>query len=176
MSGTFRSAFWCGVIVVAILVATIWGRPIESESYLFDDVTQQAEKMLRQRFSEGSLSRFAIWPSEYALKQGYELRLSAGVSNNLTEDRRFVINVLPLPTSTASDEVMRGWIHFDATAGTIRSGNTGFKFIAIKPTLPGQHRFLIVACSSKTPITAGNCGPSSPDLWGSPQTLSVTVG
>lgn len=185
--------------IVLLSLALTWLRGmIENIIGITDDLTQQAQSNLRKAFEE-TQSSFAVWPSQYNLKPGKGLRMSAGIENDATDgkDHIFVINVIPV---NADDNVLSAkgctvfgrscklyddlvkWITFDKTTGIIKVNSVGFKFIEIRPSndaVKGTYLFNVIACynqvAGSTPSSAG-CTETSDNLWGgSAQQLIISV-
>ena len=187
--------------IVLLSLALTWLRgTIDQIMGLSDDLTQEAQSTLRDSFRSTS-SSFAVWPSQYSLTPGKELRMSAGIENDATDGQphKFVINVLPASADSnvlsiecgstpfsncdALKDKMTSWATFDTSAGLIQINAVGFKFINVRPSsdaVKGTYIFNVVACYDAT-INMGapqyfQCNAEHENLWGgSAQQVLISV-
>ncbi|MCD6590850.1 MAG: hypothetical protein J7K72_02665 [Candidatus Aenigmarchaeota archaeon] len=171
--------------VVLLSLAITWLRStITGISGLTVDLTQQAQSEIAKTF-QNTQKNFAIWPSRYELHPGSELIMAAGIKNNDEEGRTlyFVINMKLTSTdaNVDEDEVNTEWITVPQVATKIDPAATATRDIAVKvpSNAPqGSYLFDVYACYGTSASEAGNtkdCDINSPNLWSSPQPVTINV-
>jgi hypothetical protein len=181
--------------IVLLSLALTWLRSVMGGiSSLTDDLTQQAQTNLRETFRQ-TTNNFAIWPNQYDLKRGTELRLSAGIENDAAdgEPHLYVINVIP---AAVSDNVcpgghlekcpevvenMKRWLTFFRSVKMVNPNYIDYIPITVRPdenAKKGIYMFHVACCYDKDgiPPVSEKCMPDSENLWGgSASTLLISV-
>ncbi len=195
--------------IVLLTLAITWLQGLIGDiSGLTDDLTQQSQIKIQETFQQSDAA-FAIWPTQYNLQAGKSLKMSAGIKNTDQEGNslKYYINVIPADSSlcqggnnadaqgnpkpfdqcktTKGESVrmmMRSWITFERTAGTVQVGTTAYKSIEVKPAKNAPKAtfiYNIVACilppGSSTTVDPSSCTVTSGNLWGNPESLTIEV-
>jgi hypothetical protein len=181
--------------VVLLSLAILWLQGIiGGVTQITDDLTQQAQSKLQETF-QNTQNNFAIWPSQYSLARGKELKMSAGIKNDAEDGQNhlFVINVIPAaasrgpcasgdinsctgPGGSSLKEFMQGWTSWDKEPGVIQINRVGYRSITVKVpanAVSGTYIFNVIACMDVTSYDA--CTPQTLNWGGSAQQLTITV-
>jgi hypothetical protein len=179
----------CIIIALALALTTIWLNSFifnpAACSYIGDMIPQSQSKII-ETFAH-STSNFSIWPSNYDLRRGCSMRMSAGIKNNADDGADHVFSVSVIPTMASASVCaggnvnscndlgvqMRSWVTFDKSSSVIQINKVGYKTITIKPSASaklGSYIFTIVACKDiQSECTFQNSN------WGIPQQLTITI-
>jgi len=182
--------------VVLLSLAILWLNNLFPQFMsITDDLTQQSQSKIQETF-QTTQNNFAVWPDQYSLDRGRELRMSAGIKNDAEDgqNHNFVINVAPaaasrgvcpspgtIDTCTAPGgkllkEFMQEWISWDSSPGIIQINRVGYKKISLKVpsnAVSGTYIFNVVAC--KDVYTYTECTPQTLNWGGSAQQITITV-
>jgi hypothetical protein len=181
--------------IVLLSLGLTWLRTtIGGITTLTDDLTQQAQTNLRDTFRQ-TTNNFAIWPNEYELARGKELKFSAGIENDAVDGKthKYVINVIPVAVSDnicaggdvkkcpEVEQEMKKWLTYYRGIKTITPNYIDYIPITVKPTenaKKGTYMFHVVCCYDKDDKepSSDNCLPDSENIWGgSAQTLVLSI-
>jgi hypothetical protein len=171
MSIGFIVAIVFAVVLLSLFIAWMQGF-FGQINVITDDLTQEASVRLKDTFRKTE-SNFAIYPNEWTLDRGHELKLLAGIVNRDSDSQRhnFVVNVIPTDPATAN------WFDtndFNKPLPVEFGADVEFP-ITITPTgaLQKTYVFYIIACKDKS---FSQCQTvNDQNYGGSPQYLRITM-
>jgi hypothetical protein len=177
--------------VVLLSLAILWISDVFPDIFnTTDDLFSEAQSRIQETFRD-SQNNFVVWPPQYDLARGRELKMATGIENDASDGNthQFVVNVIP---ATASESIcpggeldacgnlkteMQGWVTWDRQSSNIEIGNTGYRWITIKPESNaklGTYIFNVVAC--KEPITTySGCTLQTLNWGGSAKQFQITL-
>ena len=171
MSIGFIVAIVFAVILLSLFITWMQGF-FGQINVITDDLTQEASVKIKDTF-RNTESNFAIYPNEWSLDRGHELKLLAGVVNRDPDSQKhdFVINIVPTDAATAS------WYDpndFNQKLPTEFGASVEFP-ITITPVgaTAKTYVFYIIACKDKD---FSQCQTlQDQNYGGSPQYLRITM-
>ncbi len=147
MSIGFIVAIVFAVILLSLFITWMQGF-FGKINVITDDLTQEASTKIKDTFRKGE-SNFAVYPNDWTLERGHELKLLAGIINRDPDSQKhdFVINIVPADASTAD------WYdtnEFNKRLPTEFGADVEIP-ITIKPVNPvaKTYVFYVIACKDK---------------------------
>lgn len=167
--------------VVLLSLAIVWLRGMFIDiGGIAVDMTVQAREEISKTFSE-TTSNFAVRPARPEVTRGSKLIVQAGIKNNDPSGKmlRYVINIKAGNTNTqATKEEMAKWIT-QTTETAAGPNEIAYRDVVIaipQNAETGAYMFDVFACASETSgMNPATCDTTSSNMWGVPQTLTVTV-
>jgi len=159
--------------VVFLSLAVVWVNDFMNQlTHVTEDLIKEGKTKIRETFSETD-QKFDIYPKEWTLKRGEELKMVAGVINREPDSlpHSFVINVIPTKSETSS------WIDNSEfnTPLTAQSGSILDFPITLTPprtTPSGTYVFYVIACMDKS---FGECSTPDDQNYESAQYVRLTL-
>ncbi len=158
--------------VVFLSLTIVWVNQFMSQiTHTTDNLIGQAEVEINDVFATTD-TKFSIYPKEWTLERGHELKMLAGVINREADSKshNFVVNVIPTKPETA------GWIDNSEfkLVQPVPFNNIGEFPITITPTgaTSGTYVFYVIACID---ATYGQCSTMEQQNYQSPKYFRLTL-
>jgi hypothetical protein len=179
MSIGFIVAIVFAVILLSLFITWMQGF-FGQITVITEDLTQEASIKIKDTFKNTD-SNFAVWPNEWTMDRGTELKLLAGIKNNApdTQSHYYMINVLA-PAGHPQESLMNSWVDRTPFSSPqwVDFGSDLEIPVTITPTGvgAGTYTFDVIACEVSSTASMGDCDTrGDQNFGGSSKYIRITL-